>query len=186
MIRKAHKPNCQCCFCKSKRKEYAGKNNPMFGKFGKDNPNYESKRIQTQKDNISKSHIGLKATQITKDKMSKSHTGEKSGMWRGKEYQRKDGRWFIWSNGIKYRRARYIAMQCLGRELTEEEIIHHINGNKEDDRPENLYVFETNGDHVRQHMLKCPPILTSNLFKRYNKLQSIINLLKSIIKSKEI
>ena len=37
-----HKKNCQCSFCKAKRGEYKGENNPFFGKglFGELNPNW--------------------------------------------------------------------------------------------------------------------------------------------------
>lgn len=31
MFPKGHKPGCSCCICKAIRKEFVGKNNPMFG-----------------------------------------------------------------------------------------------------------------------------------------------------------
>ena len=42
------------------RGTFAGKNNPMFGKFGKDNPNFGSKRTAEQRKNISKALSGRK------------------------------------------------------------------------------------------------------------------------------
>ena len=128
-------------------------------------------------------------TKVTRDKISKSLTGYKQtkehilkysgknhGMygkgyklagsnhyrWKGGKYQ-KDERWFIYIDGIRYKQSRYIAEQFLNRKLTKHEIIHHINGDKTDDRTENLYLFPSQSEHITQHNLKNPPFLISNL-----------------------
>ena len=105
--------------------------------------------------------------QKTRDKMRKhmigKNAGEKNGMWKGEEYLGDGGRRWIWADGIKYAKARYVAMKCLGRELTQVEVVHHMNEDCSDDRPENLYLFATHGEHMRHHKMKNPPILTSNL-----------------------
>lgn len=44
-----------------------------------------------------------------------------------------------------------IAEQTLGRHLDTEEVVHHINGDKTDNRPENLMVFPNNAEHMRYH-----------------------------------
>ncbi len=36
-----HKVDCQCSFCRAARGELSGKNNPMYGKCGKDAPNFK-------------------------------------------------------------------------------------------------------------------------------------------------
>ncbi len=57
---------------------------------------------------------------------------------------------------------RLIAEKYLNRYLEKFEVIHHINRNRQDNRPENLYLF-TKRKHDKFHLSKNKPNLISNL-----------------------
>lgn len=40
----------------------------------------------------------------------------------------------------------------LGRYLERKEVVHHINGNRQDNRIENLMLFENQGKHLKHHL----------------------------------
>ncbi len=45
--------------------------------------------------------------------------------------------------------ARVVMWNEIGRELLPAEVVHHINGDSEDDRPENLQLFASHSEHMR-------------------------------------
>jgi len=49
---------------------------------------------------------------------------------------------------------RYIMEQHIGRYLKREESIHHINGNKTDNRIENLELFSNNSEHTHKYHMR--------------------------------
>ena len=62
-----------------------------------------------------------------------------------------------WKGGIhpyvqegKKLQHRIIAEQMIGRPLTSDEVVHHINGDKKDNRPENLQVM-LKSEHMSMH-----------------------------------
>ncbi|MBP3573851.1 MAG: HNH endonuclease [Prevotella sp.] len=53
-------------------------------------------------------------------------------------------------NGIKIDEHRYIMEQHIGRKLSRYEVVHHKNGNKRDNRIENLEIMNLS-EHTRSH-----------------------------------
>ena len=99
---------------------------------------------------------------------------EKHYNWKGGQYKSFQGYIFILhkqnhlralNNGY-VKKAILITEKKIGRLLTKKEVVHHINGIKDDDRPENLYLFPSNSKHMRYHRLKNKPKLKSNLIKK--------------------
>lgn len=106
-------------------------------------------------------HEGSLRSEDTKRKMRKSAMGkrlrEKCGMWKG-GVLKSHGRYFVLSpdhpnaqsNGYILR-YRLIMSKTIGRPLTKSEVVHHIDGNKENDHPDNLMLFPSEGAHSKYH-----------------------------------
>ena len=67
--------------------------------------------------------------------------------------------WYIYSENHPYRtKANYVAEhrlvmeRKLGRYLTPHEVVHHIDGDSQNNSPENLIVFRTNADHLKSEL----------------------------------
>ena len=53
-------------------------------------------------------------------------------------------------NGYVYQHV-LVAEKKLGRFLEKHEVVHHCNGDRADNNPDNLMVFNSQSDHVRHH-----------------------------------
>ena len=69
----------------------------------------------------------------------------------GKRWTMQRGYRMILLNGKFVREHRVVAEQMLGRPLHANEVVHHKNGVKDDNRPENLEVM-TRGQHALEHV----------------------------------
>lgn len=85
--------------------------------------------------------------------------GERNGGWNGGQTIDKDGYRLIRSNGHPAAREtgyvlehRLVMEQKIGRYLDKKEVVHHIDGNKLNNHPDNLELFEENRIHL-QHEL---------------------------------
>lgn len=47
-----------------------------------------------------------------------------------------------------------VAEEKIGRPLNAKEVVHHLNGNPSDNNPDNLFVFDSQGDHAHYHLEK--------------------------------
>lgn len=98
-------------------------------------------------------NIGKEHSPETKAKIAakaKLRTGEKNPNWKGGRYQNTSGYIEIRVNGRKKLEHVYIVEQSLGRRLNRSEVVHHKNGDKTDNRIENLQVM-TISEHMRHH-----------------------------------
>lgn len=122
------------------------------GPKGTDHPNYG------KKGKLSAS-FGRKHTVEELAKMKGNSRGENNPMWTGGTCLHALG--YIWIYAPKHPFAnshnyvlehRLVMESVLGRYLQPNEVVHHINEQKGDNRPENLMVFSSKRDHTKYHV----------------------------------
>ncbi len=74
-----------------------------------------------------------------------------------------DGYWFVYDQGRVAKGGRPFVLEhrlvmerVLNRRLTPREVVHHINGIRHDNRPENLRLFTNNAEHMKHHVSGRP------------------------------
>ena len=92
--------------------------------------------------------------------------GQRSIAWKGGT-KIEFGYLYIWINDRYVRTHRYIVEKQLGRKLTRDEVVHHIDHNKTNNHLSNLKVMSKT-DHARYHSKKKYDEKTSPLYKLNN------------------
>ena len=104
------------------------------------------------------SNLGKKCSEETKNKMSIAKSGEKHPNFKGGRTKNSQGYVLIYSYNHPFKKCgnyvlehRLVVEKYLGRYLTKEEQVHHVNEIKDDNRIENLICFINNSAHKRFH-----------------------------------
>jgi len=108
-------------------------------------------------ENLRKVRTGWKLSKETKKKIGIANTGKNNGGWNGGMYEEKNGYVYLMAKKHPFAKCngyvaehRLVMEKKLGRFLKSNEIVHHINGNKKDNRIENL-VLTKNGKHQKKY-----------------------------------
>ena len=71
------------------------------------------------------------------------------------------------SNSNGYIREHRLVMEAkIGRRLLSTEVVHHIDGSTDNNHPDNLELFDSNGKHLSQTLRGCCPNWTQDGFSR--------------------
>jgi len=89
---------------------------------------------------IGAANRGRKFSDESRAKMGASHSGEKSYLWKGGRHLTKNGYVRLSLSGKTRCEHIVVAERALGRSLRPGEMVHHINGNKQDNRNCNLLI----------------------------------------------
>lgn len=94
--------------------------------------------------------LGLKKTDELLFDNRSARRGEKSPTWKGGKTRSRKGYVVLRNDGDVIFEHRAVMEAHIGRKLTDDEVVHHINGDKTDNRLENLQLM-TRGEHSTMH-----------------------------------
>jgi hypothetical protein len=106
----------------------------------------------------------LRRNGVTKEFPKAPHTGDRHHQWKGRTVD-KDGYILIHHKGHPNARKhshfvlehRLVMESALGRHLLPTEVVHHRDGNKQNNQIENLQLFASNGEHLEVDLAgRCP------------------------------
>ena len=137
------------------------KNSPnKRGRFQKGHKINLGRKISDEtKAKMSKAHKGVKKSKQHRENIRKSKIREKSKWWNGGKTKDKFGYIHIYNPEHPHAVNKYVLEHRLimeshiGRTLYKKEVVHHINKIKDDNRIENLLLFENNKEHLLHHRL---------------------------------
>ena len=97
--------------------------------------------------------------------------GARNGRWKGGRVIDKDGYVLVLCHDHPnkdrhnyVREHRLVMEHKLGRLLTQDEVVHHVDGDKQNNHPDNLQVFPTNGAHLAETLQGQVPNWTEEGF----------------------
>jgi len=80
--------------------------------------------------------------------------GNKNPKVQSRRWRISNGYRVMWKGHSRIFEHRLVMEKCLGRKLKNNEVVHHINNNRSDNRLENLMLFPNNKAHLNFHKLK--------------------------------
>jgi len=151
---KLEKIKC-ACDCKKELNKYDNRGRERRYIHGHNKSALGKKHTEETIEKIKKARAKQIFTEETRAKMSKAQRGSKNYFWKGGRYQSIKGYILIWkpdhpktnNKGYIYEH-RLIMEKHIGRYLTKDEVVHHKNGIKNDNRIENLKLFSSNSEHI--------------------------------------
>ena len=80
---------------------------------------------------------------------------------------------------------RLVMEKSLGRHLLPSEAVHHIDGDHQNNHPDNLLVFDSNGEHLRHELMGKTPNYSPEGLQRMRENAQRVNRLRGSANRKE-